>query len=489
MKIMFFSFEVYPLAKVGGLADVVGSLPKFLKREGHEVSIIMPMHKVVEKNIEKYNLKVEKILDAFVPSFLSTKQRAEVYKTNLPDSDVSVYLVKNDYYFSDDQIYSSPDSGEQSIFFCSAGLDTLKKLGEKVDIIHSHDWQTALIPVYLKANYRDDTFFEGTASIFTIHNLGYQGIFNREYLNFAGLPEYLFNIDALEFYGQLNFLKGGIVFSDMVTTVSPTYSEEIRSEEYGEKLQDVLRIRGDSLVGILNGIDYDEYNPATDKRIKYNYDLNNLDGKFRNKADLQKELNLEENLKKPLLGFIGRLVDQKGLDLLSEITDYLMLYDVQFVLLGTGDPKYERIFENLSKKYPSKVVAKIMFDVDLAQRIYASCDIFLMPSKYEPCGLGQMYSLRYGTIPVVRYTGGLADTVFEYDPEKMEGNGFGFRDYKASEFLMACSRAIYYFKNEKEHWRRIIKNAMETDLSWNRSAREYIKVYKEALRRVRNRNY
>lgn len=487
MKIAFFSFEVYPLAKVGGLADVVGSLPKFLKKEGEEVTIIMPMHKIVEKNIEKLGLNVEKVLDAFRPPFLRTEQMAEIYKTALPNTDIPIYLVKNDYYFSNEQIYSSPDSGEQSIFFCVAALETLKKLGTKVDIIHSHDWQTALIPVYLKNNYRNDEFFKDTASIFTIHNLGYQGVFDRKYLGFAGLPDYLFNIDALEFYGQLNFLKGGIIFSDMVTTVSPTYSEEICSEEYGEKLQDVLRIRGDSLVGILNGIDYNEYNPATDKRIKYNYDLNNLENKYLNKIELQKELGLEENKEKPLLGFIGRLVDQKGLDLLSEIVDYLIMYDTQFVLLGTGDPKYEKIFEQLNERYTSKAAVKITFDINLAQRIYAGCDIFLMPSRYEPCGLGQMYSLRYGTIPVVRYTGGLADTVFEYDPDKMEGNGFGFKDYRGADFLMACSRAIFYFKNKKDHWKRIIKNAMETDVSWDRSAKEYIKVYEEALKRVRNR--
>jgi starch synthase len=489
MKIAFFSFEVYPLAKVGGLADVVGSLPKFLKREGQEVFIVMPFHKVVERNIQKYNLKVEKVLDAFKPSFVSTNQTAEVYKTNLPNTDVEIYLVKNDYYFSAEQVYSSPDSAEQSIFFCSAGLDVLKKLDKKVDIIHSHDWQTALIPVYFKANYKEDQFFKDTASVFTIHNLGYQGIFDKKYLDFAGLPWYLYNIDALEFYSQLNFLKGGIVFSDMITTVSPTYSEEIRSEEYGEKLHDVLRIRGDSLVGILNGIDYEEYNPETDKRIKYNYNSSNLEGKYKNKTELQRELGLEETLEKPLFGFIGRLVDQKGLDLLSEIIDYLIMYDTQFVLLGTGDPKYEKIFEDLNNKYPSRMAVKITFDIELAQRIYAGCDMFLMPSRYEPCGLGQMYSLRYGTIPIVRYTGGLADTVFEYNPEKMEGNGFGFKDYKASDFLMACSRGIYFFKNEKNHWRKIIENAMSTDVSWDKSAREYIKVYNETVNRIRNVNH
>ena len=485
MRIAMVSFEVYPLAKVGGLADVVGSLPKFLKKEGEDVFIVMPMHRIVRKNLERYDLPVEKVLEEFELPFLSTSQKVEVYRTVLPNTDIPVYMVSNDYYFSSEGVYESPDTAEQSIFFCVSALETLKRLNEKVDVIHVHDWQTALIPVYLKTNYRMDQFFSGTASVFTIHNLGYQGIFSRNYLSFAGLPEYLFNIDALEFYGQLNFLKGGIIFSDIITTVSPTYAEEIQSEEYGEKLQDVLRIRGDSLFGILNGIDYDEFDPSKDPRIKHHYTVDSLNGKYLNKLDLQKELGLEENRNKPLLGFIGRLVDQKGLDLMTDVMDYIMMFDVQFVLLGTGDPKYEEFFRKFGERYPKRTAIRITFDVELAQRIYAGCDIFLMPSKYEPCGLGQMYSLRYGTVPVVRYTGGLADTVFEYDPEKMEGNGFGFKEYKPGDLLMAISKAVFYYTRRKEHWERIMKNGMSMDLSWNRSAREYIKIYNEALKRAR----
>ncbi|RKX51515.1 MAG: glycogen synthase, partial [Thermotoga sp.] len=258
-----------------------------------------------------------------------------------------------------------------------------------------------------------------------------------------------------------------------------------QSEEYGEKLQDVLRIRGDSLFGILNGIDYDEFDPSKDPRIKHHYTVDSLNGKYLNKLDLQKELGLEENRNKPLLGFIGRLVDQKGLDLMTDVMDYIMMFDVQFVLLGTGDPKYEEFFRKFGERYPKRTAIRITFDVELAQRIYAGCDIFLMPSKYEPCGLGQMYSLRYGTVPVVRYTGGLADTVFEYDPEKMEGNGFGFKEYRPGDLLMAISKAVFYYTRRKEHWERIMKNGMSMDLSWNRSAREYIKIYNEALKRAR----
>ncbi len=473
MKIAFVSFEVYPLAKVGGLADVAGSLPKALKKKGMDVSIFMPYHKIVRGNIKKFNLEVKKVIDDFDLG-IGTDQKASIYKTNLPETDIPIYLVSNDYYFSSDDVYGSPDGGQQAIFFTKAVIDSIKKLGMHFDVIHANDWQTGLLPVYLKTLYRDDPYFSDFSTIYTIHNLGYQGVFDRSYMDFAKLPDYVFNMDGIEFYGQINFMKGGILFSDIVNTVSPTYAEEIKTPEYGEKLEGVLQLRKDVLYGVLNGIDYVENNPETDKRIPYNYSVNALDGKKKNKMSLKKELNLKVD-DSPLIGLVSRLFDQKGLDLVDEIMRYVIAScDVSFVLLGTGESKYENAFLNLAKEFPQKVAVKIGFDVNLAQRIYASSDFFLMPSRYEPCGLGQMYSLRYGTIPIVRYTGGLADTVSEFD--ERSGNGFGFKNYDSSYLLKSILKALYYYKQD-DYMSALIKNAMNTDLSWERSAAEYVKLY------------
>ncbi len=473
MKIAFVSFEVYPLAKVGGLADVAGSLPKALKKKGVDVSIFMPYHKVVRENIKKFNLEVKKVLDDFDLG-IGTNQKASIYRTNLPETDIPIYLVSNDYYFSSENIYGSPDGGQQAIFFTKAVIDSIKKLNMQFDVIHSNDWQTGLLPVYLKTVYRDDPYFSNLSTVYTIHNLGYQGIFDKSYMDFAKLPEYVFNMDGIEFYGKINFMKGGILFSDIINTVSPTYAEEIKTQEYGEKLEGVLQLRKDVLYGVLNGIDYVENDPETDKRIPYNYSVNSLDGKKKNKASLQEELGLKVG-NAPLIGLVSRLFDQKGLDLVDEIMKYVIAScDVNFVLLGTGEPKYENAFLNLAKEFPQKVAVKIGFDVNLAQRIYASSDFFLMPSRYEPCGLGQMYSLRYGTIPIVRYTGGLADTVSEFDGKS--GNGFGFKNYDSSYLLKAILKALYYY-HQDDYMSMLIKNAMSMDLSWERSALEYIKLY------------
>ncbi len=474
MKVAFVSFEVYPLAKVGGLADVAGSLPKALKSKGVDVEIFMPYHKIVKKNIEKFNLRVEKVLDQF-DTGLKTDQKASLFKTNLPGTDIPVYLVSNDYYFSSEEVYGSPDGGQQAIFFTKAVIESIRKMNVHFDVIHSNDWQTGLLPVYLKSLYRNDPIFSKTSTVYTIHNLGYQGLFDRSYLDFAGLPDYLYNMDGIEFYGKINFMKGGILFSNIVNTVSPTYAEEIKTPEYGEKLEGVLQLRKDVLYGVLNGIDYVENDPKTDKRIPYNYDLNSLDGKKKDKLHLQKEIGLKESEKTPVIGLVSRLFDQKGLDLVEDIMKYVVSScDVNFILLGTGEPKYERAFLDLSKEFPQKVAVKIGFDVNLAQRIYAGSDFFLMPSKYEPCGLGQMYSLRYGTIPIVRYTGGLADTVKEFDGKS--GNGFGFKNYDSAHLVKAILKALYYY-NVDDYMGTLIKNAMSMDLSWERSASEYIKLY------------
>ncbi len=478
MKVAVVSFEVYPLAKVGGLADVAGALPKALKRKGVDVSVFMPFHKKVKENIEKLGLASEKVLDDFDLG-LATDEKASLYKTNLPGTDIPVYLVENDHYFSSEDVYGAPDGGEQAIFFTKAVLESMKNMNVHFDVIHANDWQTGLLPVYLKTTYNNEPAFSGTATIYTIHNLGYQGLFDRMYMGFAKLSDYLFNADAIEFYGKLNFMKGGIIFSDIVNTVSPTYAQEIKTSEYGEKLEGVLQSRSDVLYGVLNGIDYEENDPSIDKRISYHYSVDNLDGKWKNKEELQREMNLEVKPNVPIIGLISRLVDQKGLDLVNEIMGYLMNCGIQFVLLGTGDKRYEKSFSELAKEFPGKASVKIGFDVNLAQRIYASSDFFLMPSRYEPCGLGQMYSLRYGTIPIVRYTGGLVDTVVEFDGEN--GNGFGFKAYDSAHLARAILKAIYHY-HEDGNMKKIIHNAMTTNLSWERSAEEYLKLYDLALR-------
>jgi len=477
VNVAFVSYEVHPFAKVGGLADVSGALPKALKRMGVDVKLFMPKHGIVDKNAQKFGLGIEKVLEGVDVPFVNGGGKVDVYRSHLPKSDVEVYMIWNPEYFKYESVYDAEDIGRQAIFFSCAVFGVFKALDFKPDVVHANDWQTGLIPVYLKTNLRDDPFFRDTATVYTINNLGYQGVFSREYLEFAGLPVYLFNIDALEFYGQINFMKGGILFSNVVNTVSSTYAEEIQTPEYGAKLEGVLKVRSADLYGVLNGIDYEEYNPATDKRIYVNYDVNNLDKKYMNKSRLQEELGLDVRDDLPLVSMINRLVDQKGLDLLMDVADYLMMLPVQFVLLGTGDPKYENFFQEFARRYPGRASVNIKFDAELAQKIYAGSDIFLIPSKYEPCGLGQMFSMRYGTIPVVRYTGGLADTVFEYDPVRKEGNGFGFVDYKSSELLKSLAKAVYFYTMRKNDWRRIIVNAMSTDCSWDRSADEYLKLY------------
>ncbi|HOJ93710.1 MAG TPA: glycogen/starch synthase [Fervidobacterium nodosum] len=483
MRIAMVSYEVYPFAKVGGLADVVGALPKYLERQNINVDIYMPYHKKVKQNAEKYGWAIEKITEKVDASMLRTEEKFEIYKTMLPGTkEVNVFLINNEYYFNADEVYAGPDLAEQAIFFSYSVIEAIRKLNFEYDIVHVNDWQTALIPVYLKTVFRDDPLLSKIATVLTIHNLGYQGIFEPEYLRFAGLPDYLYNIDGIEFYGKINFLKGGIIFSDIINTVSPTYAKEIQQKEYGEKLEGVLRARSSDLYGILNGIDYEEFNPLTDNKIYVNYDLNTIEKKKENKKLLQRELGLPER-DVPMIGMINRLVDQKGLDIMAEIMDYVSLFDIQFVLLGTGEEKYENMFKKLGEKYPEKYSINLKFDIVLAQKIYAGCDMFLMPSRYEPCGLGQMYSLRYGTIPIVRYTGGLADTVKEYNPETKEGNGFGFEGFDPAHLLKAMARAIYFY-NSKEDWNTLIKNAMTMDLSWDKSAKEYVKLYQRAKSKV-----
>ncbi len=487
MKVAIASYEVYPFAKVGGLADVVGSLPKALGglEEIDEIVVLMPKHKVVESNAKKYGYTVEPVKGGIPLPILKTNEKFDIFKSTLPGSDVPVYMVANDHYYSSEKVYEGPDPAEPEIFFSAAIMYALKELSFKPDVLHVNDWHTSLVPVYLKTLFRDDPFFKGTATVLTLHNIGapYQGRVDRSYMEFAGLPDYLYNIDGLEFYGQINLLKGGILFSDVISTVSPTYAQEIQTEELGNGLEGILRVRSSDLYGILNGIDPAMYDELLENVGYKTFGKEDLEKKKEDKKLFRDEMNLSES-NSPIIGMITRLVNQKGLDLVYDVADYMVLLGAQLVVLGTGDPKYEEMFKEMEKKYPGKVKANITFNNELAAKIYASSDMFLMPSRYEPCGLGQMFAMRYGTVPVVRYTGGLADSVEEYNPETGKGTGFGFEPYDSAHLLKAVAKAVFFY-NQPKHWDRIVRSAMNQDFSWNRSAGEYLKLYKAALSKVR----
>lgn len=468
VKILMVSYEVYPLAKVGGLADVVGSLPEYLVKRGIDVQIVMPYHRIVDKKAE-YIEKADLILHT---NELKQKYTFEVYRTHLKAGNVPVFLLKNDELIDSDDVYGGHDLGLQALAFSDAVFQLSKSLNP--DIVHCNDWQTGMIPVFIKT-YSGDAM---PRTLLTIHNLGYQGTFDEYYFELSNLPEQYWEKGYLSTGGMLNFLKSGIVFSDFVSTVSPTYADEIKTEEYGMGLNVLLSGLGDRLVGIINGIDYVEYNPETDKRIPANFSLEDLTGKKDCKVSLQKELGLPAR-KSAVVGLISRLVDQKGLDILAEAAEDLLSNDLQLVVLGTGEERYEKLFKELAEKYPEKVSANILFDINLAQKIYAGSDMFLMPSKYEPCGLGQMFAMRYGTVPVVRFTGGLKDTVKEFNSNNGTGNGFGFYAYSSLELKKAVERALITYNSD--NWIAVVKNAMKTDCSWENSAGEYEKLYKKII--------
>ncbi|MFO7882187.1 MAG: glycogen synthase [Kosmotogaceae bacterium] len=471
MKIILASYEVFPLAKVGGLADVVGALPKYLAKNGVNVEIVMPFHSIVENKIG-HSVYIKEIQTRFIKEAFLFK----IYRTNLPETDIPVFLFRNERLIDSEDVYGGSDLAKQALAFCDVASTFISERG--VDIAHANDWQTAVIPAYLKE------IDKNIKTLLTIHNLGYQGSFSKKYFSLSGLSKNLWDKKISQNEGNFNLLKTGILTVDYVSTVSSQYAREIQTEEFGMGLHETLREVSDRLVGIMNGIDYDEYDPKTDVRIPYNFDSSDISGKSKCKNKLLKSLELPKN-KMPLIGMITRLYDQKGLDLLSGISKELVKLDAQLVVLGTGDKKYEELLKRLSEKAPEKISAKIMFDIDLAQLIYAGADMFLMPSKYEPCGLGQMFAMRYGTVPIVRYTGGLKDSVKEFDPVKGTGNGFGFHNYKTNDLLKTINKALDCYRDNKL-WREVIDNAMETDFSWERSAREYKELYREIIKFRRN---
>ncbi len=489
LNVLFVSSEVDPFAKTGGLADVCSALPKAIKTQGHEVRIMMPRYKF----ISEWKFKLHDIIrlkDIPIPVGDSTEigNVKSSFITNQKDK-IQVYFLDNQKYFGRDGLYQGPnaksdykDNDERFTFFARGVLETLKRLGWQPDILHCNDWQTGLIPAYLKTTYADDSFFKPIKTIFTIHNMAYQGTFPPESFAKSGLPQEVYRAEGVEAYGQFNFLKTGLFYADMITTVSKKYAEEIcSSENLGAGLNGLLAHRKKDLFGIPNGIDDEIWNPATDNHVFRKYDQKSIEAKVENKKALLERFKLPFDPAIPVMGSISRLVEQKGFDLLEEIMDELMKLDVMFILLASGDKKTEKIYESYRKKYPKKIGLFFGFDVELAHMVEAGSDMFLMPSRYEPCGLNQMYSMRYGTVPIVRATGGLDDTVEDYSGSG-KGTGFKFEAYDSKEFLKAIQRALKLFQQQDE-WKKIMRNGMDRDFSWGHSAKEYISLYRELLKR------
>lgn len=473
MKVVFAAAEGAPFVKTGGLGDVVGSLPQALKKEGIETAVVLPLYHDIPL---KYKELMHTVKEISVPLGWRN-QYCGIKKMDYQG--VTFYFLDNEYYFKRDGIYGFYDEAERFAFFSRALLEIIPFLDFHPDILHCHDWHTGLVSVFLKAFYKDKFLYAGLKTVFTIHNLKYQGVFSDSVLgDILGLKREDY-AGELDFYGSVNYLKGGLAFSDQITTVSPSYAEEIKGPYYGEGLDNILKAKAARLVGIANGIDYEDYNPLSDIALFKNF-RQSLKSKNENKKRLQQELNLPRQENTPLLAVVSRLVEQKGFSLLFHILDELLGLEIQLVVLGTGESEYEEKFRQMTKQYPDKTAALFYFDETLARRIYAGSDIFLMPSKFEPCGLSQLIAMRYGSIPVVRATGGLKDTVIPYNPATGKGNGFLFTNFNAHEFLNAIKEALYTYQ-EKDHWPRIVDNALKNDSSWRKSAKEYVMLYNQVL--------
>jgi len=482
LKILYLSAEVVPFAKTGGLADVAGSLPKAIRALGHDIRVAMPRYGRID--IEKFGLK--KVLDPFPVPLDDKAETAEIYEGRI-GKDVPIYFVENEHLYDREGIYMYPDDAERFIFYCRAALEMLRHLDWQPDVIHCNDWHTAIVPNWLKTIYEDDPFFAHTATAYTIHNLAYQGMFGYRVLEIAGVDEYGFLVhgDMADLNQVVDLMARGIHFADVINTVSETYAQEILTPEYGERLDPLLRDRRHRLFGILNGIDYEVMNPAADPHIAQHYDIHSLDQRVENKLALQREARLKEDPDVPLMGAISRLTDQKGFDLIASVIEPMIRHlDMQFVLLGTGEQHYHDMFSQLSQQFPDRVGAFLTFNAPLAQRIYAGTDMFLMPSRFEPCGLGQMIAMRYGNVPVVRETGGLADTVNDFDASSSVDNGFTFREYDSMALYTAIVRSVETYRHA-DIWRHIQLAGMTADFSWAASAGKYVDLYERALSFIR----
>jgi len=489
-----FSAEAAPLAKDGGLADVVGALPKELKKLGSDPVVVIPAYSSV---LRRYASEIRPCVDVsgFSIRLGDSVEGAEVFRTRLNNSDVDVYLVGAKKYFNRPGIYNDPDTGEgyrdngkRFLFFMKAGIELLLRLNKPVDIIHCHDSQTALIPGIIRMNYGKNPFFRDVGTLFTIHNLAYQGIYPKKVLHYAGIDdENFYPMSPFEFWNKVNFMKAGILMADKVNTVSRTYASEIQSShEFGHGLEGVLRSRATDLSGIINGIDYDEWNPETDPLIPANFSSSDLSGKAACKKYLLEHFGLPVSGQRvPLIGMVSRLAEQKGFELVAETAHDIAARNMKLIILGVGQRKYHRILDKLSAQYPENIAVHLAFDNKIAHAIEAGCDMFLMPSRYEPCGLSQLISLRYGTIPVVRATGGLADTVLPY--REGSGTGFSFHNYSADEMLRALEEAHEVY-SDLQSWQALMVRAMGQDWSWKKSAESYGQLYRSIFLRRHPKN-
>ena len=475
IKILFAASEAAPFAKTGGLADVASSLPDALSKLDADVRLVLPKYKCIP-------LEYAQAMQYMGYIYVDVGWRHQfcgIFRLSYGEREA--YFIDNEYYFKRDGLYGYPDEAERFTFFCKALLQMLPLVDFKPDIIHCNDWQTGIVSLLLKAGFAKEYLGSGVKTLFTIHNLKYQGVFPKQVFHeLIGVGWEYFQKDGAEFYDQVNFMKAGLTFSDIITTVSRTYAEEIKQDFFGEHLNELLKKRSDSLYGILNGINPEENDPSKDGRIFAAFDPDNLEGKLANKAGLQKQLGLEQNPEIPVIGIISRLVDQKGFDLIAHILHELLSENLQLVVLGAGERKYEEMFQAAAAGNPGRLSANIRYDDTLAQRIYAGSDMFLMPSLFEPCGLGQLFSLRYGSVPIVRETGGLCDTITAWNEFTGEGNGFTFANYNAHDMLYTIRRALGFYR-QKEVWANIVRNCMRQDFSWDKSAEEYMELYRRLL--------
>lgn len=480
MRILFVASECVPFSKTGGLADVVGALPKVLAARGHEVTVFLPRYRVTQPG------KV--VLSSLTIPLGRTLHFPDVQDARTLDG-VRYFFLDYPPYFDRDGLYTvggsdHPDNAERFALFSRAALEFSKRVAVP-DLIHCHDWQSGLVPVLLKTLYADDPLLGRVPVLFTIHNLGYQGLFPAEALEQVGLPPELFTMEGLEFYGQVGFLKGGLVYADFVSTVSRKYAEEVQTEEYGHGLDGVIRQRAATVTGIVNGVDYAEWNPETDKFLAAHYSLENPGGKLACKKDLLEQFKLPAtDLKKPVIGIVSRFATQKGFDLIAEVADALMKHDLKIVALGTGEPEFEELFRRLAQRFPQKFGVRVAYDNALAHKIEGGSDMFLMPSRYEPCGLNQIYSLKYGTVPVVRATGGLDDTIEPFDPRTGKGTGFKFVPYSGAALLRCLAGALRLYAGQPQAWQQLVKNGMTKDFSWNTSAGDYERLYEQVVRQA-----
>lgn len=487
MKIVYVTAEISPFSQTGGLGDVSWALPKALSNLDHEIIVITPLYKLIP--LDLHDIKPVSLSSSLIMNFGENKEEIELFETKLPGSNISVYFVKHPLLYRDGIYVDATgkdfhDSAMRFLLFNKAIFEILKKIKFKCDIIHANDWHSGMIPFYLKNEYNKEEFFKSTRSVFTIHNIGYQGWYNPKDIVKANISEEYLDNDGIFKENQVNLMKTAIKYCDIITTVSEAYSKEIQTKEYGFGLEDLLKSRSQDIFGVVHGIDYDIWNPEIDPYLVSNYSHDNIMGKNECKKEIQQKFDLPIKDNIPIIAIISRLAHQKGLDLVLEIFPDIMKLNIQLIILGTGDPILEQSFIELGKNYPNKASVNILFDNVVSHKIEAGADLFLMPSRYEPCGLNQMYSMIYGTVPIVRRTGGLADTVIDFTEDNKLGSGFVFEEISSNEILATIKRAVRLFEDDQEAWIKLKSKIMQIDFSWERASKSWEKIYKHALNKA-----